>query len=147
MEIARDIAWTWGPLVLIIATWAFFGWYFGQKVARAKAAATGPSAGPPDTLTMVRAIDGTNYLRAFSVLIDGIKVGSIRAGEAKHFEIAPGVHSVAVRVDFLTSREFTIHQRQGDNQRLNCGSTYNDWRCIFMWMLKPRDYVYVRAQV
>jgi len=147
MQSALDIAWTWGPLLLVVGVWVFLAWYFGRKVDRAKAAASEPTEGPSDTLTLVRAVDGTNYLRKFSVLIDDAKVGHIGPGEAVHFSVSPGVHRVAVRVDFCKSRELTIEKRQGENQRVTCGSTYNDWRCLFMWLLKPRDYVYVRTEV
>src|SRR5882724_10618883 len=141
------IIWTWGPLLLVIGGWWFAAWYFGRKVEQAKANASEPSEGPPDTLTMVRAIDGTNYLRKFSVLIDGANVGHIGPGEVRHFSVSPGVYRVAVRVDFWKSRELTLEKFPGKNRRANCGSTYNDLRCLYMWLLKPRDYVYVRTEV
>jgi hypothetical protein len=127
----EQIIWTWGPLLLVIGGWIgglwFFGWYFGRKLEKAKANASEPSEGPPDTLTLVRAIDGTNYLRKFSVLIDDAKVGHIGSGEVRHFSVSPGVHRVAVQVDFCKSRELTLEKFPGKNRRVNCGSTYNDW--------------------
>ena len=113
---------------------------------KAKRNASEPLEGPPDTLTLVRAIDGTNYLRKFSVLIDRAKGGYIVTGEVKHFHVSPGLHRVAVQIDFCTSYELTFEMLQGVNRRVNCGSTYNDWRCLYMWLLKPRDYVYVRIE-
>jgi hypothetical protein len=147
MQSALEFLWTWGPLLLVIGGWWFFAWYFGRKVEKAKANAPEPLDGPPGTLTLVRAIDGTNYLRKFAVLIDDAKVGYIRSGEVRHFPVSPGMHRVAVKIDFCKSRELTVDTHKGKNRRLNCGSTYNDWRCLYMWLLKPRDFVYVRTEV
>lgn len=63
--------------------------YLGRKVERAKRTPSEPSEGPPDTVTLVGAIDGTNYLRKFSVLIDQAKVGYIGPGEVRHFHVSP----------------------------------------------------------
>jgi hypothetical protein len=139
-----------GPAILLIAIWLLWflaAWYFGKQVEAAKSKPREHIEFPPEALTLVRAIDGTNYLRKFSVFIDGKKVGDIATGAVAHFPVPPGSHRVKVRVDFCTSPEFFFEKYDGNNQRLNCGSTYNDWRCIYMWLLKPMNYVYVRAEV
>src|SRR5437660_3330748 len=96
-----QIFWAWVPFLLCIGGWCFlwfFGWYIGRKVEKAKANASEPAEGPADTLTLVRAIGGTNYLRKFSILIDDVKVGYIGSGEVRHFDVCPGVHRVAVQI-------------------------------------------------
>jgi hypothetical protein len=113
MNSTLDLLWTWGLVLVLIAGWCVF-WLFGRHVGRklenAKAIASTPSEGRSDTLTLVRAVDPTNFLRKFSVFIDDVKVGYIGAGEARHYPLSQGVHRVAVKVDFCKSRELTIEK-------------------------------------
>jgi hypothetical protein len=149
MNSTLDLLWTWGLVLVLIAGWCVF-WLFGRHVGRklenAKAIASTPSEGRSDTLTLMRAVDPTNFLRKFSVFIDDVKVGYIGAGEAMHYPLSQGVHRVAVKVDFCKSRELTIEKLPEKNLLINCGSTYNDWRCLYAFLIKPRDYIYVRTK-
>ncbi len=50
--------------------------------------------------------------RAYIVCIDGKKVGDIREGETKNFEVSEGVHSLQLKIDWCSSpvQQFTMEQ-------------------------------------
>jgi hypothetical protein len=91
-----EIVKIWTPLILLVAAWLIFALYFGKKVETAKSQLSDVMESPPEALTLVRAINSTNYLRKFSVLIDGIRVGDINAGQTMHFPVSVGSHKVKV---------------------------------------------------
>jgi len=121
-----------------------FGRNAARKLETARAIASVPADGPPEALTVVRAVDPTNFLRKFAVFIDDARVGYIAPGEVRHYPVSPGFHGVAMKIDFCKSRELRVEKLAGKNVLINCGSTYNDWRCLFMFIFKPRDYLYLR---
>lgn len=45
-----------------------------------------------------------DLLRAYTVLLDGVKVGELRRGESLTFELTPGHHTVRFKIDFASSR-------------------------------------------
>jgi hypothetical protein len=143
---ALEIFKAWIPLILILVIWYLFALFFGRKFNALKAKKQEVIDSPSESITLVRAMDPTNCLSKFSVFIDNVKVGHIAVGEVKNFPISPGSHRIKVKVDFCTSQELQFEKHHGLNQRINCGSTYNDWRCIFMVFLDPRNYVYVRTE-
>jgi hypothetical protein len=46
--------------------------------------------------------------RAYSVWVDGGKIGEIRAGETRSFSVRPGPHTVRLRIDWCGSRTLEI---------------------------------------
>jgi len=80
MTSTDNILWNWGAVLLLVAGWYAF-WLFGRNAARkleTARVATVPADGPPEALTLVRAVDPTNFLRKFAVLIDARVATSLR---------------------------------------------------------------------
>jgi hypothetical protein len=96
-------------------------------------------------MTVARHADATNVLRSYRILVDGHVVGKIGAGEVRHFNLAPGKHAISVRVDWCQSMPLNVTKSADRNLIIRCGATYNDWRCLFMSFLKPRKFIYLRA--
>lgn len=94
-----------------------------------------------DDLQQVR-----NLLRRYKVLIDSKSAGHIRDGEVKHFSVASGPHTVSVKVDWCESEPVTVVKAADQNVVIWCGARYNDWRCLFMSVVRPRKYVYVQRK-
>jgi len=59
------------------------------------------------TLRIKRDSGYADYLRAYSVLVDGARVGEIKNGETRDFPILPGQHQLRLKIDWCGSN--TIH--------------------------------------
>ena len=59
--------------------------------------------------------------RAYRVLIDGRPVGRIRRGQSVTRDVAPGSHTVQIRIDWCASPEVVIDVAAGGGQHLECG--------------------------
>ncbi|QDT29993.1 hypothetical protein Enr10x_53520 [Gimesia panareensis] len=60
------------------------------------------------TLTVTRESGCADKMRKYSILVDGVSIGSIGEGETLHSEIDPQKHRVEARIDFCGSRTLEI---------------------------------------
>ncbi len=132
------------PLICILLVWVTMGFYFGNKVKRHKENLINDDSKPLNSLTLSRGVEPTNYLRKYIVYIDDGIAGEIASGETKHFELSPGKHKVSVKVDWCRSQPFEFEIIEGKNTKLLCGANYNNWKCMFMYAIKPANWVYVK---
>ncbi len=133
------------PLILFLAIWFAIGYYYSCKVKEHKNSIKEDPSRPRNCLTLIRGVEQTNYLRAYKVIVDGESLGTILSGETKHFELEPGEHEAQVKIDWCKSKPYKITLGAGDNIELICGATFNDWKCLFMFAVKPSSYVYIKA--
>jgi len=56
-------------------------------------------------LMLARDSTYADRLRAYSVWLDGKKIGSIRDGEMQKFDLSPGSHSLMLRIDWARSKK------------------------------------------
>ena len=63
-------------------------------------------------LTVSRDAGYADRLRAYSILVDDVKIGEIRNGETKDFPIAPGRHRISAKIDWCRTAalEFTVQE-------------------------------------
>jgi hypothetical protein len=134
----------WLPLLLVIALWLGAGVYGARRAARIKTPSLAEIEERADHITLVRLPDLTGIVRSYEVRIDGKNVGTIAAGAVEHFPIAPGVHSVLLKIDWCSSSVCEVEAKSGQNTLLYCGATYNDWRCTLAPFLWAKRYLYVR---
>jgi tetratricopeptide (TPR) repeat protein len=59
--------------------------------------------------------------RAFQLIVDGNKAGTIRAGERSEFAVASGTHRIKLRVDYLSSPELVVALSTGERASFVCG--------------------------
>ncbi len=52
----------------------------------------------------------SDRLRAYRVILDGAKIGEVRDGRTERFAIAPGQHTLSVKIDWCGSKtvDFTV---------------------------------------
>src|SRR5580692_7455763 len=55
------------------------------------------------SLRVVRASGPIDRLRAYKIVLDGKPIGTIRDGEVKQLQVAPGQHELSLRVDWCGS--------------------------------------------
>ena len=63
-----------------------------------------------------------DMLRAYAVVIDGNKVGDIRRGETRTFDVAPGRHEIHLEIDWAKSRNLELNLSSGDVASLTCSA-------------------------
>lgn len=131
------------PLAVIIAAWIAAAFFFGRRLKKLKQNVVVDSQRPKGHLTLIRKVDATNVARMFKVLVDGDITGRIAAGETTHIELSTGKHEVAVQVDWCKTDPVSVDIDGSRNTALVCGSTYNDWKCMFMFVVDPKNYLYV----
>lgn len=73
------------------------------------------------TLTVTRESGRADKMRRFSILIDGVSIGSIAEGETIHSEIDPQKHKVEARIDFCGSRTLEIDGRRDQSLTVKSG--------------------------
>lgn len=76
-------------------------------------------------LTLARDSTFADSLRAYSILLDGVNIGTIRDGEIKHFDIKPGMHSLMLRIDWARSQKIEFNFIEGYDAIFLCSSSVN----------------------
>lgn len=133
------------PLIIFLSLWIANGMYFGKKIRKHKQALIKDHSRPANCLTLTRGVESTNYLRKYSIILDGRNVGDIASGETKHVELTKGKHTISVKIDWCQSKPFEFEIRENKNTELTCGANYNNWKCLFMYAIKPSNWVYVKV--
>jgi len=61
-------------------------------------------------LKIVRDSGYADRLRAYQVILDGVKIGEIRNGQTQQFPVTPGLHAISLKIDWCGSKaiEFTV---------------------------------------
>jgi hypothetical protein len=63
-----------------------------------------------------------DVLRTYKVVIDGTRVGDIRRGETKTFDVPPGQHEIHLEIDWAKSRNLELNLSSGDVATLTCSA-------------------------
>jgi len=133
------------PLIIFLSLWVSIGMYYGKKIKKHKESLVVDETKPINCLTLTRGVEPTNYLRKYSVIVDDQNIGEIASGETKHFELTSGKHTISVKIDWCKSKKFEFEKLESINTELNCGANYNNWKCMFMYAIKPSNWVYVKV--
>jgi hypothetical protein len=141
---AKETAIAWAPL-LILAAVAIGLMIFAKRRIRALPNLPAQLSGPADSITIAREKRYNAVYRNFQIIIDGVKVGEIGPGETRHFRVAPGSHTVEVKIDWCRSPPLSVAKNLDANLPLRCGTTHEGLGAIYTAFFKTRDYAYVRS--
>jgi hypothetical protein len=70
--------------------------------------------------------------RAYEILIDGSKVGSVGASQSATILVTPGVHSLGMKIDWCRSNVLHFEALVGNRLVFDCGSNMTGWRMFLM---------------
>ncbi len=70
-----------------------------------------------------RSNEFSNYIRSVEIHLDDKKIGSIKNGESKTFEVAPGKHVLKAKIDWCTSNEIHLEIDLEETLRYNLTGT------------------------
>ena len=73
-------------------------------------------------------------LRAYSVMVDGSEVGSVRDGEMKVFPVEAGEHTVRAKIDWAGSKTLTFAVGENEEAAFRVKSNLRGTRLFFaLW--------------
>ncbi len=99
-------------------------------------------------ITVTRTTKYPGRLRSYKVKVDGAILGRVPAGGSVTIPVAPGRHSIALRVDWCGSESIDFEARPGEHLYFECGSNLVDgWGLLFPLLyavLLPHRYLWLR---
>lgn len=69
-------------------------------------------------IILSRSSEWVNRFRSYKVLINGSEAGSLKNGGSEEFSVEPGSVSIQCKVDWYSSRPFTINVQEGETAYL-----------------------------
>jgi len=92
----------------------------GQGAGTASASLPHDHAGAGEILVFRDDADSSAQLRRYKVYVDGRRVGELRRGENCVTSVAPGAHTVQVKISWCTSPVSLVDMGRGDRLRFIC---------------------------
>jgi hypothetical protein len=96
---------------------------------------------------MVRRTSQTaNSLRSIAIFADGQKVGQLKNGESRAFELSPGEHQIFAKIDWCKTPLLAVSVKAGETIDLIVGSEMTGWR-IFLaafYLLFSSKLIYLK---
>lgn len=100
------------------------------------------------TISVSRDSGYADRIRAYRVLLDGNEIGRIGNGETKSFDIKPGQHQLALKIDWCGSAAINFGIANDQCVKFQCGSNLRGFRlflavyyAIFAW----RKYLWLKV--
>jgi hypothetical protein len=81
-------------------------------------------------MTVTRDSGYADVVRAYSVLLDGKKIGEIRNGETKKFSIEPGAHTMSFKIDWCGSKTLDFTAVEDQPLAFRAESNLRGWRLL-----------------
>ena len=99
------------------------------------------------TLRITRTSQYANKLRAYSIFVDGTRVGKIKDGETVTYLVSPGSHTIQARIDWCRTKPFEITVKPGQNVPFKVGSYAGGWKLILALFdaIWPGRWLYLEA--
>ena len=98
-------------------------------------------------ITIRRVTNYADRLRAYKVVVDGVTLGALRAGQSVTVPVLPGRHRLKLRIDWCGSREHEFEAQAGEQLSFECGSSLAGWR-IFLALpyilFRTNEYLWLR---
>jgi hypothetical protein len=98
-------------------------------------------------LNINRVTSFADRIRAYIIVLDGVEVGQITAGESFDMAISPGEHRILLKIDWCRSNKLDFTAQAGTEVTLNCGSSLTGWRIfmVFLYVSFLRDrYLWIQ---
>jgi hypothetical protein len=86
-------------------------------------------------------------LRAYRIRIDGIVAASVGAGGSVSIPVAPGRHSLVLRIDWCGSEEIVFDAQPDEHLTFECGSSVAGWRILLLFyyaVFRTSGYLWLR---
>lgn len=84
---------------------------------------------------------GTDYLRAYAVVVDGQVTGHVSVGGSCTVAVGPGLHEVFMKIDWCRSESIDAVCIAGETVTLRCGPRANVLTALYWITLGRRRYI------
>ena len=101
----------------------------------------------PARITLSRATTIADSARNYKVLIDNRDVGKIETGKTIEIPMAPGNHTIVLKIDWCGSNRIPFSINPGENLQFECGSSLTGWKIfvkILYVLFMPNEYLWIR---
>ena len=102
------------------------------------------------TLRIRRADEFADYFRAYSILLDGTKLGNLKHGETLEFSIAPGQHQLRMKIDWCGSNTVQfIASSDGDLLTFRARSNLKglaSLKALYYVIFKPDEWIVLEQE-
>ena len=95
-------------------------------------------------LEVIRSKGYADALRSYQVTLDEKVIGEIRKGATESFDIAPGSHSISVKIDWASSETLSFSIQNGETVFLECGNNTTFFTTLFRTFIKPETYLWIK---
>lgn len=86
-----------------------------------------------------------DLLRDYEIVLDGRRVSTVSNGAEASLAVAPGRHSVQMKIDWCTSPAFEVNVEAGATVLLECGPNISFWLGpLYLTVWRDR-YMWLRA--
>lgn len=85
-----------------------------------------------------------DVFRAYEVWVDGVCTGKVKRGATLRLPVAPGPHTVQMKIDWCTSPELRIDVPEGGDARLSCGPNPTDEGALRQVLSNASSYLWLR---
>jgi hypothetical protein len=94
-------------------------------------------------ITVRRTNNYPDRLRSYKIEINGVVVGSVRARESATVRIAPGRHSLTLRIDRCGSGQIDFDAESNEHILFECGNNSRGISALFRIIFRPRQYLWL----
>jgi len=84
-------------------------------------------------LKVTRDAGYADLLRAYAVMLDGKKIGELKNGESKTFQISPGAHSISMKIDWCGSKTLQFQSAETDSSAFKVSSNLRGFKLLFIF--------------
>ena len=92
---------------------------------------------------MLRTSQYVNWLRSYSVYVDGKRVGRVRNGKTFECDVTPGHHEVWVKIDWAESLRLSREVQSGEQAIFFCGCHASAWSAVSSSLAGPGAYLFL----
>ncbi|OKI99178.1 hypothetical protein [Kitasatospora sp. CB01950] len=82
--------------------------------------------------------------RAYTILVDGAAVATVRRGKSVSVDLPPGPHTVRLKIDWCASPEVVVTVAAGAERRLECGPQTSEAGNLSLITAERDNYLWLR---
>ena len=82
-------------------------------------------------LRINRSPEFKDKVRSYKVIVGDEFIGELKSGETKDFEVADGVHTIFLKIDWCRSNKINLNFTNNEIIEFDCGNSMKGWRVFF----------------
>jgi hypothetical protein len=79
--------------------------------------------------------------RAYTIVVDAVERGTIRAGQTVELSLEPGTHDIWLSIDWARSDVLKTMLHSGDQLVLQCWPRASPWTALYWITLGAKRYI------